>query len=69
MAHYKKSFPSRYLQVSDLDTPIETIIKDTPSENELSMIDHEVFVMNDTGRTVDGFRWASQIDDKATGAA
>jgi hypothetical protein len=33
MAHWKKGFPSRYLQVSDLDMPIVATIANTKSEN------------------------------------
>jgi hypothetical protein len=33
MAHWKKGFPSRYLQVSDLDSPIVATIKSVSSEN------------------------------------
>ena len=32
MAHWKKSFPSRYMQVSDLDTPITATIADVRDE-------------------------------------
>ena len=33
MAHYKKAFPSKYLQAADLDTPIMATIKSVTSEN------------------------------------
>lgn len=32
MAHWKKSFPSHYMQVSDLDTPITATIAGVPDE-------------------------------------
>lgn len=33
MAHWKKSFPSKFLQVSDLDTPIVVVIASVGEEN------------------------------------
>jgi hypothetical protein len=33
MAHFKKSFPSKFLQASDLDTPITATIASVRSEN------------------------------------
>jgi hypothetical protein len=33
MAHWKKSFPSKYRQASDLDTPVLATIAETRSEN------------------------------------
>jgi hypothetical protein len=33
MAHWKKAFPSKYLQASDLDHPVIATIKSVPTEN------------------------------------
>jgi hypothetical protein len=33
MAHWKKSFPSKYLQAADLDTPIPATLKTVVNEN------------------------------------